>query len=173
MDEELEVEEQEDVRIIFLGEKDNITKFTDAAFETKTKKEVKFDYDIMKIYIKKKKVNLAIHPGITDHIKNFNCENEAIVYVFDWEEKDLSNKIAENRNTVKELCPKAIEAIIFIKSGEKLKENDLKDKAKKFNIPYCYSVNENLTELDDQLIKIIQKAMGVSGNGCCDCCFIY
>ena len=121
---------------------------------------------------KKKKVILGIHPGITDQIKNFNCENEAIVYVFDWEEEDLSNKIAENRNTVKEYCPNAIEALIFI-SGEKLKENDLRDIAQKFNIPNCYSVDENLTKLDDQLIKIIQKAMGVSGNGCCDCCLIY
>ena len=172
MDEELEVEEQEDVRIIFLGEKENISNFSDAAFEKKTEKKAKFDYDIMTVDIKKKKVNLGIHPGITDQIKNFNCENEAIVYVFDWEEEDLSNKIAENRNTAKELCPNAIEAIIFIKSGEKLKENDLKDRAQKFNIQYCYFVDENLTKLDDQLIKIIQKAMGVSGNGCCDCCLI-
>jgi len=55
MDEELEVEEQEDVRIIFLGEKENISNFSDAAFEKKTEKKAKFDYEIMTVYIKKKK----------------------------------------------------------------------------------------------------------------------
>ena len=41
MDEELEVEEQEDVRIIFLGEKENVLNFSDAAFEKKNRKKGK------------------------------------------------------------------------------------------------------------------------------------
>ena len=127
----------------------------------------------MTIDINKKKVNVGIHPGINDEIINFECKYQAIVHVFDWEEEDLSTKIKKNRNIVKNHCPNAIEALIFIQSGKELKENDLKNIAKKFNIPYYYSVDVTLTKLDDQLIKIIKKAMGISGNGCCDCCFIY
>ena len=174
--------EQEDVRIIFLGDKNLANRLKDEAFNNINKEKIEEirdnDYKIRTIYINEKKVNLGIHFGITNKIKNSKCKKQAVVYVFDFEEERLYDKIDKNFKTVQDYCSNAIEALIFIITKEKkynkeglvLNGDELKEIHKSLDIPYMYSLDNSLFGLDDCLKKIIQEAL--NSNGCCDCCLI-
>ena len=174
--------EQEDVQIIFLGDKNLANRLKDEAFNNINKEKIEEirdnDYKIRTIYINEKKVNLGIHFGITNKIKNSKCKKQAVVYVFDFEEERLYDKIDKNFKTVQDYCSNAIEALIFIITKEKkynkeglvLNREELKDIHKSLDIQYMYSLDNSLFGLDDCLKKIIQEAL--NSNGCCDCCLI-
>ena len=173
--------EQEDVRIIFLGDENLAKRLKNKAFNNINKKEIEEikdnDYKISTIYINEKKVNLGIHFGITNKIKNSKCKKQAVVYVFDFEEERLYDKIDKNFKTVQDYCSNAIEAVIFIITKEKynkeglvLNGEELKNIHKSLDIQYMYSLDNSLFGLDDCLKKIIQEAL--NSNGCCDCCLI-
>ena len=182
MSEVLEPKEQEDVRIIFLGDENLANRLKDEAFNNINKEKIEEirdnDYKIRTIYINEKKVNLGIHFGITNKIKNSKCKKQAVVYVFDFEEERLYDKIDKNFKTVQDYCSNAIEALIFIITKEKkynkeglvLNGEELKNIHKSLDIQYMYSLDNSLFGLDDCLKKIIQEAL--NSNGCCDCCLI-
>ena len=132
MSEVLEPKEQEDVRIIFLGDENLAKRLRDKAFNNKNKEEIEEikdnDYKISTIYINEKKVNLGIHLGITNKIKNSKCKKQAVVYVFVSEEKEFYDKIDENFKTVQHYCSNAIEALIIIITKEKFNKEGLNKK---------------------------------------------
>ena len=132
MSEVLEQKEQEDVRIIFLGDENLAKRLRYKSFNNKNKEEIEEikynDYKISTIYINEKKVNLGIHFGITNKIKNSKCKKQAVVYVFVSEEKEFYDKIDENFKTVQHYCSNAIEALIIIITKEKFNKEGLNKK---------------------------------------------